>query len=291
MSHGTVKDINGKDTCITGTDTLRLCIKADNGTALSLPEIQAVYIPQSPYNLLSPQLLICHLKSHHYHVPPFEHSDTEYIFSLRPPSSLRLLQFTCPINFKKLCTFFSKDGYQHFQQRVHHLSPTCSSLTGPVHVIPDDNASATDPILCQPIFPPPSTTRENIVPESPASKSSLKTREVDITSSNSSPNKTREVDITSHDKTREADSPSCNKTREVDSSSFNKTRETIDTAPVTVPFIDTDFSPLKSKPTSTTFDIVNTNDNKFLADARIASTRQKQLRLLIIHETLGHLSF
>ena len=124
MIHGTFKGINGKSPSITGTGTLRLCIKAGDDISVSLPPIQDVHIPQSPYNLLSPQLLISHLKSYNYYVPPFEHSNESYTFTFSPPSSNRLFKFTCPINFKELFSFYSNEGYQNFRKRLHHLSPS-----------------------------------------------------------------------------------------------------------------------------------------------------------------------
>ena len=260
---GKVKGINGNPTIISGTGILKLCIKSDSGRHVSLPPISAVYIPSCPYNLLSPQLLISHLKEHGYSVPPFQHTDTAYTFEFTCPPSQQLpssLRFTCPLTSKSLFQFYSHDGYDHFQHRLHRLSPSWTALTGPVHIIPDDNEAATDPILCQPVFQPPSTTREN---------------------SSISPSSFHEIKEQLHDKTRES---RLDKTREL---RLDKTRESLphktrESTPSQIPATDNDIPPIKLEPTSIDF---KTQQANLLADARIEATKLKQHLLLIIHET------
>ena len=53
---------------------------------------------------------------------------------------------------------------------------------------------------------------------------------------------------------------------------------------------DDDFEPLKQQPLPSDFCIPCTPE-ELQTDPNIAATRRKQLRLLTIHETLGHLSF
>ena len=69
--------------------------------------------------------------------------------------------------------------------------------------------------------------------------------------------------------------------------SSDKTREPY---PAIIPGTDADFQPLRSSPLSSKF-FKNMNTSTIQEDATIAATRYKQLHLITIHETLGHLSF
>ena len=108
--------------------------------------------------------------------------------------------------------------------------------------------------------------------------------------------KTREANdfhLTSHhqDKTRETSFLSSDKARENLDHPSNATTNATTTSRICIPVHnDTDFEPLKSTPTTETF--TSKLSSQLPQDDRaIEIERQKQLRLLTIHERLGHVSF
>ena len=77
------------------------------------------------------------------------------------------------------------------------------------------------------------------------------------------------------------------------SSPLRKTRESPNITreqSTTIPYSSNDFAPIKKTPLSSKFCIPCTPE-ELQEDPSIAATRRKQLRLLTIHESLGHLSF
>ena len=105
---------------------------------------------------------------------------------------------------------------------------------------------------CSPSSPPPSPSE----PPRKTRKSPYRIRDL-------SPRKTRE---SSHDKTRELPSRT------------------------TIPYVEGNVAPIKLTPHSSNFCLPCT-PQEIIEDPNILATRRKQLRLLTIHESLGHLSF
>ena len=58
-----------------GFGTTMLSLKADDGTVDQFPIPDAVYVPSSPCNLLSPQLMFPHLRNAGFELKRLEHDD------------------------------------------------------------------------------------------------------------------------------------------------------------------------------------------------------------------------
>ena len=82
-------------------------------------------------------------------------------------------------------------------------------------------------------------------------------------------------------------------TREATSPTIDKTRDTSPTShcqPCDIPYDDIYFEPIKSTPISEGFKS-DTNLTTSTTDIDMDNTREKQFRLLTIHERLDHISF
>ena len=66
-------------------------------------------------------------------------------------------------------------------------------------------------------------------------------------------------------------------------------KTTVTSTPQVIPFQDSDFSPIKTKPVTSKFDPVPVSLPT--QDADVLAMQQKKTRLLMYHEKLGHLSF
>ena len=92
-------------------------------------------------------------------------------------------------------------------------------------------------------------------------------------------------------KTRETSSPPPHhKTREPSSPPTSPSHlQTRQTQPSTIPATDTDFAPIRASPLSSEF--CTNVGTSVQHDAEIIASRRKQLRLLTLHKTLGHLGY
>ena len=73
--------------------------------------------------------------------------------------------------------------------------------------------------------------------------------------------------------------------------SLTTTREPLVPTPTVIPAADTDFSPLKSKPTTSNFDHDGVVPSTQSQDANVIAVQRKKHLLLTYHERFGHLSF
>ena len=81
-----IKGIRGKCVRIAGVGKLSLPLRSNNGDIDIITDLDAVYVPSSPYNLVPPQILIKQMKSRILTVNRFNHDDINYTFSYKPSS-------------------------------------------------------------------------------------------------------------------------------------------------------------------------------------------------------------
>ena len=252
ITSATIKGIGGKGVPISGIGKFALPLRSDDGSFTTISNLDAVFVPSSPYNLIPPQLLLSAMRSQGYLIDDFSHTDKIYTFKYSSPGchDKPFSTLTVPIGRNGLFTFRSNDGYTAFMSRASTYCPEYNAFAGSYHVIPDANKSSA--------MPTPSSTSGN--PREQISSSSSTT--------------------TSHSTSREQLSsttlPSHHKTREVHS--------TVDST------TNADLEPLRTTPLSSKFS-TNIDHSSVQEDANIAAYRRKQMRLLTVHETLGHLGF
>ncbi|CAJ1954061.1 unnamed protein product [Cylindrotheca closterium] len=87
---------------------------------LPLPNIDeklkadAVFVPNSPFNIIPPQLLYKELEAAGYNPKWPTHNDKEYIFEYTRPGETQATEFVVPINDRDLFTFRSVTGCEDF---------------------------------------------------------------------------------------------------------------------------------------------------------------------------------
>jgi hypothetical protein len=120
----------------------------------------AVYIPTSQFNLVSPQLLIRHLNKSQYDCDLATHNDKEYVFQYRKTGTdaSTKRQLTVPIGSNDLFTVRSNEGYTAFFRKATYYAPEWCVFVGDSHVIPDDEDDDDDGN--QPPIMPIEKTRE-----------------------------------------------------------------------------------------------------------------------------------
>ena len=74
---GGVKGIGRDLVSILGEGTLLLPLHSDDGSTDCITIAKTVYVPQSPFNIAPPQILITALQSNGYNVEWFKHSDSK----------------------------------------------------------------------------------------------------------------------------------------------------------------------------------------------------------------------
>ena len=75
ITKGSIHGVGGKNIQISGTGDHSLLLKSDDGVFDTIPELPAVYVPSSPYNIIPPQLLIKHMRGMGYTIINFTHND------------------------------------------------------------------------------------------------------------------------------------------------------------------------------------------------------------------------
>ena len=139
-----IKGIGGKCIRIAGTGILKLPLRSDNGHLDMVSNLQAVYVPSCPYNLIPPQILINQMKHQGFRVNYFKHNDKEYIFEYFPPSTIGLLNprhLTVPVGENNLFTLRTNVGYKHFMSRAPKYFDDFKNFAGAAHLITDDDSS------------------------------------------------------------------------------------------------------------------------------------------------------
>ena len=62
------KGVGGNCVIISGTGKFSLPLQSDNNTVDDVIDLQAVYVPSYPYNLVHPQILVNQTKAQNYNV-------------------------------------------------------------------------------------------------------------------------------------------------------------------------------------------------------------------------------
>ena len=116
-----IKCSGGKCVRIAGTGILTLPLQSDKGNLDILSNLQAVYVPSYPYNLIPPQILTNQMKRQDFRVDYFKHNDTKYVFEYCPPSTIGPPSSRCltlPVGENNLLTLRTNVGYKNFMSRA-----------------------------------------------------------------------------------------------------------------------------------------------------------------------------
>jgi hypothetical protein len=81
---GSVKGIGGVPTSILGQGKLTLKLESDDGKHDTITIADAVYVPTSPFNIISPQMLVELMRTEGYYLDYFKHNDKEYLLQYTP---------------------------------------------------------------------------------------------------------------------------------------------------------------------------------------------------------------
>ena len=195
------------------------------------------------------------MKLRGYAINKFLHDDVTYIFWYKRinQSAKNGRTLTVPLGRNGLFGFRTKDGYSSFMSRAPHYCSNFKKFAGASHFIPLDDDNSSD--------------------ETP-----LKAR------------KMRETSVANRVTVPDKNSTLLNKTPMAQTENQREQSVQSGNQPALIPTTDDDSEPLKQKPLPSDFCIPCTPE-ELQTDPNIAATRRKQLRLLTIHETLGHLSF
>ena len=103
-----MKVVGGNTVSVIGKDLCRVNLRADNNSSDSIDKNDAVYIPTSPFNLISPLLLFSNLKKKNYKVEWFNHDNRRYV--LQYSASGEENKLTIPIGDRNMFTIWKKFG-------------------------------------------------------------------------------------------------------------------------------------------------------------------------------------
>lgn len=139
------KGISGTKVKISRTGNLSIPLKYDDGHFDLLPNMDAVLVPSSPYNLLPPRLLITHMRSSGYIIHHFKHNDANHAFRYKKVSisSSTACTITVPINANGLFQFWTYDVYTFCMSRVSHYCKEFLTFTGAAHDIPSEDEDSS----------------------------------------------------------------------------------------------------------------------------------------------------
>jgi hypothetical protein len=138
---GLVKGIGGKSVPLIGTGTIKLPLKADDGSVDSIVIDDAVYIPTSPFNLVPPQLLLRKLTEAGYKCACAKHDDKQYVFRYQSTTTKDFIkkQLTIRIGPNDLFATRSIEGYTSFFRRAPCLDPDWGNFAGAADIVPMDD--------------------------------------------------------------------------------------------------------------------------------------------------------
>ena len=173
---GEVKGVNGEPTQYTGSRDLELTLETKCGSQLQV-HATGYLIPDCPYNLLPPQILVADLKRRGWRARCY-YDDLEHVLEFKDPrESGPPKQIVSTIKRNKLFTVRANQGYTSFFCHAVDSDPEWCSFAGALHVIPTDEDS-TDDSPCEqmrePTNQPVSATgkmREPPVPTDPMRES------------------------------------------------------------------------------------------------------------------------
>lgn len=253
-----IKGIGGKSIGISGIGQIKLSLRSNSGQVDTVKDLEAVFVPSCPYNLIPPHILIKQMRAQGFIIDHFCHDDTEYIFrytSPLRPSTSQPCTLTIPIGSNNLFQFRTNDGYTGFMAQAAHYCREFRHFAGAGHIIPDDDSSSSHtsvphshdkPRECNSSLPLQTLLDKPREPHSVSNEPPLKRAKV-----------------------------------------YDKSREIQHTP---IPHVDSDFAPLKQCPLVSPF-CSKVSPASLQEDPKIAAYRRKQMRLLTIHERFGHLSF
>ena len=139
-AQASVKGINGTSVAIQGNGEHTIVLQSDDGHRDTI-NVKAVYVPSSPYNIISPQLLIHALKSQGYEVKPASHDDAHYSLSYSKNGS-PLRKLTVKSNQNDLFLLRTAEGYKRFSKYACCYGEEWCAFAS--HVIPDEEDSVED---------------------------------------------------------------------------------------------------------------------------------------------------
>ena len=82
-----IKGIESRGVRIAGTGKLSFLLKSNQGRADIVRNLDGIYVPSSPYNLIPPQVLTKQMRKQGFKIKYFHHDDEEYLFSYFTSSS------------------------------------------------------------------------------------------------------------------------------------------------------------------------------------------------------------
>ena len=100
---------------ILGKGLCQVNLRADYDSADSIEMYDAVYVPTSPFNLLTPQLLVSNLKKTNYKVEWFKHDNRRYLLQYSASGDEK--KFTIPIDDPNMFTLWTQFGHDVFTCR------------------------------------------------------------------------------------------------------------------------------------------------------------------------------
>jgi hypothetical protein len=122
---------------------LELILEAKCGSQLRVHAI-GYLIPDCPYNLLPPQILVADLKRRGWQARCY-YDDLEHVLEFKNPhESGPPKQIVSTIKRNKLFTERANQGYTSFFCHTVNSDPEWCSFAGALHIIPTDEDSADD---------------------------------------------------------------------------------------------------------------------------------------------------
>ena len=160
ITKASVKGISGTSAAIQGIGKLQLSLKSDDNRK-TIINVNAVFVPSSPYNIIPPQLLILALKDNEYEVEPAAHDDKQYTFTYAKKNNTTH-QLTVKANENDLFMLRTAEGYTRFSNYAQRYGKQWCSFIG--NIIPNDSDTEEHrtPTLGQTSAPTPGQTREHV---------------------------------------------------------------------------------------------------------------------------------
>lgn len=137
-----IKWLGGNNVQITGT--LCILVKSDYNSVAIIPNLDVVYVPSSPYNLIPPQILICQIKQQGFHIKYFHHNKLQYILKYIKSTITSSYRLTIPM----------KNSLFHLQTNEGYTTP-CSPVSPIIYanfenlLAPHTSLTMMNPLILQ----------------------------------------------------------------------------------------------------------------------------------------------
>ena len=132
---GGVKGVGGNSVSILGKGSFRINLRSDNDSSDSIDMQDSIYVLTSPFNILSPKLLVSNLKKKNYKVEWFKHDNRRY--ALQYPASGDKQKLTILVDDRNMFTLCTQLGYDAFTCRPCNNAAVRNGFSGST-LIPDD---------------------------------------------------------------------------------------------------------------------------------------------------------